>query len=93
MNVATGSSNFTQKADITVNQGDLESLSEFFRAQGVEDADIKDLKEAIQKDEDGGYGAKMGPEKMGWLSRMYNKAKEGVWKVSTSFAVKLLTKH
>jgi len=90
-NVATGSSYFTQSAEASISQGDFESLAEFLRAQGLEDADIKDLKDAIHKDEDCGHGADMGPEKMGWVSRMYNKAKAGAWKVSTSVAMNVLT--
>lgn len=90
-NVAAGSSDFSQSAETTINQGDFDSLAAFFRAQDVEQTDIDALKEAIQKDEECGYGAEMGPEKMGWIAKMYNKARAGLWKISTSVATNVLT--
>ena len=90
-NVATGGSNFSQTAENIVNHGDFESLAEFFRSQGVEQIDIDYLQEAIQKDEESGHKNEMGPEKAGWLAKMYNKASAGVWNVSTSVATNVVT--
>lgn len=90
-NVATGSSEFTQSASLTVKQGDFESLSDYLRTHGIEDGDIQELRIAIEQDEKEGHAAEMGPKKMTWLSAMYNKAKSGAATIGSSAMTKILT--
>ena len=89
--MAAGSSNVVQTAVASINQGDFESLAKFLREHGIEQPDIDALHDAIRRDEKRGHGDEMGPEKAGWLARMYNKARAGIWQVSTSVATNVLT--
>ena len=90
-NVSTGGQNFTQSAQITVTKGDFESLANYLQSHGVTIEDVKELKDAIDEDEKAGHGSEMGPRKLSWMAKMYNKIKSGAWKIGSSVATKVLT--
>ncbi len=91
-NVATGSTNVSQSGKFIVNKGDIDSLSNYLKSNGVSSDDISELENAIKKDSELGSPNEMGPEKMSWIANMYNKAASGAWKVSASVATNTLTK-
>jgi hypothetical protein len=90
-NVATGSSNFSQSADLSVNKNDFESLANYLHGHQIEDSDIQELRTAIKDDASLGHESEMGPNKMGWISSMYNKARQGASKIGNSVIIKVLT--
>lgn len=91
-NVATGSSNFTQRGQFTVLKGDFVSLSSFLKAQDVPEDDIISLQDAInedaKKEKTPGFGEKVS----GWIGKMLSKAGTAAWNISTSSAGTLLAK-
>ncbi len=82
-----GSSGQTiQLIEANVQPGELKSLVEFLRGQGLPESQIKELEQALE--EDGSItGAEPGPQTKGWLRRTADKAGE----VGSSVAAGVIT--
>jgi hypothetical protein len=83
-------SDVTQNLQMTVTQGDFESLRHFLKAKGVDDADIDELKAAIDADPQPVARQKMGRGVSGWIEKMVSKAASGAWNFSVATAASLL---
>lgn len=90
-NIASGSSDFSQEAEIHVSQGDKESLSEFLKSNGVTSDDASQLVELVGQEVPKNKN-EFGPKVSGWIGRMVSKSASGLWKVGTDVAVPLITK-
>lgn len=74
--------------------GDFESLRAILISQGVSEADIVDLKNAITADGQEAHGENeqaVGPQAAGWVRKIVGKAASGVRKISAQVAADLLT--
>ncbi|MGD0349375.1 MAG: hypothetical protein ABSB84_03550 [Verrucomicrobiota bacterium] len=88
-NVASGH-DIQQAATVNVQQGDFQSLASYLKEQGVDDAEVLALKEALKsepKPSPTGFGKKVST----WMGKMLQKSAEGTWKVGTTVAANLLT--
>ena len=90
-NVAVGSTGVHQLADLTVEEGNLESLAQALLQLSVPKEDITQLKEAISAD---GTGTKkgFGPRVSDWLGRVVSNAASGAGKVTLATATEILPK-
>lgn len=72
--------------NVTVN--DLGSLVSALRAYGVQDADLEQLKRAIETDDssDDVKNKKLGPSVRRWIGNMVAKAGAGAWEISVATA-------
>ncbi len=91
-NVATGSTNFTQSGQFTIQKGDFESLSSFLKSEGVHEDDIEGLSVAIKEDGEAGPTKNLGSKVTGWMGKMLIKAGTTAWNIGTSSAGTILTK-
>jgi len=89
-NVASGQ-DIEQSATVNVHQGDFDSLADFLKSHGIDDADIRELREAIKADptpkRDGNFGNKVA----GWMGKMLGKAASGAWHVTLDVGSKMLS--
>ena len=88
-NVASGH-DIQQTATVNVQQGDFSSLANYLKEQGVEEAEVLELKEALKsepKPSTSGFGKKVST----WMGKMIQKSAEGTWKIGTTVAANLLT--
>jgi hypothetical protein len=88
-NVASGH-NIQQTATVNIKKGDFESLANYLKDQGVEVADLAELKDAVKsepKTTESGFGKKVA----GWIGKMLQKSAEGTWKIGTTVAANILT--
>lgn len=89
--IVVGDHNIQNVQNLVV-KNDFESLAVFLRKNNVEETDLKDLKDAIDKD----HGASEHSEKnfgknvRAWISSMLIKATESVWDVNLGIASSLL---
>lgn len=88
-NLAQGSANVTQSAGVA--PGDLAGLLGELRCLGVPDADLRELRPAIEEDGVPPSG-KLGRRVADWLGRMVGKAMSGAWQVSRETATVVLPK-
>ena len=79
-----------QTLQMTVTQGDFERLRQFLEAKGVGDADIDELKTAIDADSQPVAPQKLGENVSGWIGKMVSKAASGAWNFSVATAASLL---
>jgi hypothetical protein len=82
-------SDVTQNLNMTVQKGDLNSLSDFLSKKGISSEDIEELKTAIATDpkpQSETFGEKVGA----WLGKMVSKAASGAWKIGVDVATSLL---
>lgn len=89
-NVATGSTNFTQKGQFTIVQGDFESLSSFLKSKGIQQEDIDSLKDAVGNDAKDENRQGIGDKVSSWMDRMLRKAGTATWNISLHTASILL---
>lgn len=90
-NVATGGTGAQQSIGTMVTQGDFSSLAENLRHLGIADAEIDDLRQAIDGDSKAGkptLGRRVGE----WCGKMLGKAGEGALKVTVDVAATVLPK-
>jgi adenylosuccinate lyase len=90
-NVATGSTQLSQQASVTVNQGDWKSLATYLRSLGVEDIDITCLEDAV-KEEPKALPTGFGKKVASWIGKMTAKSAQGIWNVTTTIASNVLSK-
>jgi len=81
-----------QTATVNIHQRDFDSLASYLKENGLTESDISDLQTAIKEDPEPKSASKAFGEKVaGWIGKMLAKSAEGVWKVGTDTAAKLLT--
>ena len=89
-NVASGHA-IKQTGTVNIQQGDFLTLKTFLKENGVAEQDIRDLKTAIDGDGHLEPTSKaFGKSVSSWIGKMVAKSAEGVWKVGTDVASKLL---
>lgn len=91
-----GSANLLGTADnsrITFNvyQGDVQSLENTLRENGVPQEDINKLKNAIIEDGHLNKKGEFGPKVSSWLSSFVKKAAKGSWDIGTKIIANILT--
>lgn len=78
------------KASINIQKGDFESLRKHLSELGIQSQDIDELKAVIDVDQpDLGKGT-FGQSVNHWIQKMFGKALDGAWQVSTGAAGTLL---
>jgi hypothetical protein len=90
-NVASGSTNVSQAAEINVSQGDSAQLESALRALGIGAEDIASLRTALDEDR-AEKSPGMGKRAALWVGGMIGKAATGALKVSVSVASSVLPK-
>ena len=89
-NVASGH-DIEQTGTVNIQQGDFRTLAAFLQENGVPKEDIRDLETAIKADPHPDPKSKAFGKKVStWMGKMVTKSAEGVWKVGTDVAAKLL---
>ncbi len=83
-------SHLTQNLIMNVKAGDFKSLADYLTSNGVGNADIDELKDAINSDPKPEGGGKWGPKVSNWIGKMITKAASGVWEIGISAASKVL---
>jgi len=91
-NVATGSSHVNQNKDIHIYQNDFTSLYDFLKSKGVSRDDLIDLEKAVQDDTQEHGKCTKGQRVQKWTENMINKAASGVWSVTKTAAINVLSK-
>jgi hypothetical protein len=76
--------------NMEVKAGDFASLAATLAKSGVEDGDIRALKEAVDSDSTPVAAEKFSPRVSSWIGGMMTKAASGAWKVTLETAGKLL---
>ena len=74
-----------------VQKGNIDSLLEYLRSNGVGDDDLRDLKDAVVTDHSAPSGG-FGPKVTAWIEMMTAKAVSGAWQASVSDAPIMLVK-
>lgn len=89
--IIVGNSN-AQKVKATVIKNDFQSLSSALKEYGVEDKDIKALKNAIATDSSEGMlkDKQFGTSVKSWLQVMFQKALDTTWQIELGIASSLL---
>lgn len=81
----------SQQMSMTVTPGNFESLADYLRRQKVEDADIKELEDAVRQDSNKPpVGNDFGPAVSSWIAKMVSKAADGGWAVGVASAGNIL---
>lgn len=62
---------------MTVNSGDIETLKEYLEQQGIGQADLRELEDAIQSESQIEIDKKFGPNMTSWISKIVGKAASG----------------
>ena len=78
----------TQTTQIT--QNDMASLKAYFKGQGVADADLTELEDAIRSDPKPKEPTTFGPRVSSWMGKMLTKAASGAWQIGVGAAGKIL---
>ncbi|OXI85719.1 hypothetical protein CFB50_13815 [Burkholderia sp. AU33423] len=75
-----------------VTKGDFNSLADTLKKAGVDDADVDELKTAIQHDDVATVAkdSQFGPKVRAWMAKMTGKAIDGTWSIGLSAGGKLL---
>jgi len=73
-----------------ISQGNFDSLSKVLRDNGIQDADVQDLKSAIQTDGQPKSAQGFGPKVSTWIASMIQKAAQGSWQIAIGAAGTLL---
>jgi hypothetical protein len=89
-NLAQGSSDFSQQANVQVNKGDIDSLVRELCEIGIAGRDIQELRSAVSEEPAAPKG-KFGNKVTAWIGKAICKAGEGAYKVSTSVAADVIT--
>lgn len=83
-NVAAGNAHVEQRAAPIVARGDSAALRTVLKLQGVEDADIEQLLEALKSDANSGMEGQIGPAVQSWMGKLWAATVSGSSKVATS---------
>lgn len=76
----------------TVTKGDFAALAEAFKVTGVSEADVDELKAAVDDDDPKAVTEtkQFGPKVTAWMGKMYEKAISGAWTIGIAAGGKLL---
>lgn len=91
-NLAYGSSEVTQDAEVHVSRGDFSSLRELLIGLGVSEEEIDELKVALKEDDQSEERGSLGSRTSQWIGNMIAKTVSGTWDASTSVAADVLKK-
>jgi hypothetical protein len=75
----------------TMTSGDFSSLKQTLEQNGVPEADIEELKQALKKEPEA-TSLGFGPKVSAWFAKMMKRAADGTWKVGTDVAASVLGK-
>lgn len=73
-----------------VIENDFQSLTELLKQLNVSDSDISELKNAIEKDNEGGVVSKIGSHCKKWLSKIYEKSMDGLLGVGSARIIPII---
>jgi hypothetical protein len=83
-------SNVSQELSMTVDSGDLKSLSAFLADRGIQEPDLVALREALELDPPSKIKGAFGEKVSAWIGKMVAKAAAGSWEISVGAAGSLL---
>jgi len=83
-------SKVTQKLDMKVKAGDLQSLKDYLQSFGLRDADVDELQQAIEADPQPEKHGQFGDNVAGWIGRTVGKAATGAYDIAIGAAGDLL---
>lgn len=81
----------TNITEVNIIQNDLESLGKFLKSIGVNQQDIEELNEAINKDSEDPKREGIGNNVKAWTGEMTKKAKSGAWNITKTLILNILT--
>jgi hypothetical protein len=90
-NLASGSSNVHQQTTFNISTGDWAALERCLKSLNVDESDIKDLKDAVDKEPTAPSGS-LGKRVSDWVGKMISKSAQGLWDVGVNVASNILTK-
>ena len=76
--------------EFNIEAKNFSSLERVLRENGVEDDDVKELKIALESEEQPTPNKEFGPKVSSWIAKMVKKAAEGSWGVGIGAAGTLL---
>lgn len=83
-------STVNQSLDMSVKNGDFNSLQQKLGEAGISTEDLQDLKSALEADTKPDSPSEFGPKVSAWIGNMITKAASGAWKVTVDTAAKLI---
>ncbi len=83
-------STVSQEVSMSVKTNDLESLIQYFKTQGIDSEDVKELKEAITEDPKPKNKNNFCPKISKWIGKMVQKASTGAWEVGVAASGRIL---
>lgn len=89
--IAAGNQTIKHDTAIKIIQNDFDSLRQFLSSLEVGEDSIRELREAIQEDDNDQKETAFGEKVQDWLGKMIAKAADGSWQIATSVAADLLT--
>jgi hypothetical protein len=92
-NIVNTGQGTTINATININKGDFESLRNKLLNEGVEEADIEELRTIVTEEEPDREGKKLGTRANGWIGGMFAKILGGATKIAQSAAGHLLADY
>ncbi len=89
---ANAESHAVASPSIHIRAGDFEGVQAALHANGVDDVDIEELRNALAKDPKPKNEKELGELTGAWVGRMVGKASRGLLKIGSTVAADLLTK-
>lgn len=87
-NVAAGSTDFSQTAQVTITQNDFEALAQELGRFGISSPEIEELRGAVRQDHEEAPG--LGTRTQNWLGQILTKAGSGALKITVTTASNIL---
>lgn len=89
--VGTGT-NFSQTINVSINEGDFQSLASVLEDWGLEENDVEELESAIEDDGERNKNEGFGTNVKTWIGNMVQKITKGAWDMAIETAPMLLSK-
>jgi hypothetical protein len=87
--INTGNENQIEN-NVTLYKGDIERLEKELRKQGLEETDIEEIREIVTNEKPNLENNRLGEKSNSWISKITNKALNGIGKIATGVSSNLL---
>ncbi|SFN06124.1 hypothetical protein SAMN05421594_0729 [Chryseobacterium oleae] len=87
--INTGNHNKIEN-NVQINKGDLKSLQEELRNQGIDEIDIQEISTIVSEETPDLENNRLGTRANSWITNIMNKSLNGIGKISTGITVNLL---
>jgi AbiTii len=83
----------TVTATITITKGDFQKLNDVLRKEGIDQADIDELKKIVEIEQPDEEKKILGPKANNWILGIMSKVLNGVGKISTAITANLIAAY